>query len=97
MSGHERAQTWHSGGSVVGVLCECGLEFEIKEHARHQEAWAIVTLPDAEREKAVSAAEGSEVLWDALEIAKRHGMAYAAADIAYELGRRVYEGDKWDE
>ena len=55
----------------------------------------VKLLPDSERERAVQD-QPSSVLWPALEIAKRMGNAYAAADIAYELGRRMVEGDQWE-
>lgn len=53
----------------------------------------LVSLPNAKRQQAVNRASDS-LLVAALEVAKRMGAAYAAADIAYELGRRVGEDDE---
>lgn len=33
---HELAKCWHSGGSVVGALCTCGLEMTIQEFEQHK-------------------------------------------------------------
>jgi hypothetical protein len=53
----------------------------------------LVAMPDAARVDAVNRASDL-LLVKALEVAKRIGAAYAAADIAYEMGRRVGEADE---
>ncbi len=57
----------------------------------------LIVIPDAERKAAVEAAS-TALLAVALEIAKNRGAAFAASDIAYEIGRRDgYEAGLDDE
>ena len=53
-----------------------------------EEAERIARLPDTERREAILYAS-TALLESALDTAKHNGSAFAAADIAYELGKRA--------